>query len=64
MGNAWNNLKVAVAKYTFIKWNALMQLIQLCAGRVGQLLNINSLAKDTGVSHTNIGSWLSVLEAS
>jgi predicted AAA+ superfamily ATPase len=34
------------------------------AGRVGQIVNLSSLASDTGVSHRTIESWLSVLEAS
>ena len=36
----------------------------LLAGRVGQLLNISSLAADVGVSSTTLEEWLSVLEAS
>lgn len=36
----------------------------LLAGRVGQILNINSLANDVGVSHTTVRHWLSILEAS
>jgi len=38
--------------------------LRLLAGRVGQLLNLSSLAEDTGVSSTTLGHWLSVLEAS
>lgn len=38
--------------------------IKLCAGRIGQLLNISSLANDCGVNQTTIGSWLGILEAS
>lgn len=38
--------------------------LKLCAGRVGQLLNISSLAQDTGISHTTARQWLTVLEAS
>ena len=34
----------------------------LCAGRVGQLLNLSSLAADCGVTHTTAKRWLSVLE--
>ena len=44
--------------------NLFQRFIKLCAGRVGQLLNINSLANDTGISHTTARSWLSILEAS
>lgn len=44
--------------------NLFQRFIKLCAGRVGQLLNVNSLANDTGISHTTAGNWLSILEAS
>ena len=40
------------------------KFLKLCAGRVGQLLNIASLATDVGVSTTALRSWLSVLQAS
>jgi len=40
------------------------RFIQLCAGRIGQVLNLNSLANDTGVSHTTARNWISLLEAS
>ena len=40
------------------------RFIQLCAGRIGQLLNISSLANDAGVSHTTAGNWITLLEAS
>ena len=39
------------------------KLIKLCAGRIGQLLNKNSLAVECGVSAPTIDSWLSILEA-
>lgn len=39
------------------------RFIKMCAARVGQLLNMSSLAIDCGVSHNTIRSWLSVLEA-
>ena len=41
-----------------------LKFIRLCAGRVGQLLNITSLATDIGVSMPTVQSWLSILEAS
>jgi hypothetical protein len=40
------------------------RFIQLCAGRIGQLVNISSLASDAGISRITAGSWLSVLQAS
>lgn len=44
--------------------NRFQRFIKLCAGRVGQLLNVSSLANDAGISHTTAGNWLSILEAS
>lgn len=38
--------------------------IKLCAIRAGQLLNLNDLARDAGISHTTARNWISVLEAS
>lgn len=40
------------------------RFLRLCAGRTGQLLNMNALAAETGVSHTTVRSWISVLESS
>ncbi len=37
--------------------------VKLLAGRVGQLLNLQALAGDIGVTSTTLASWLSVLEA-
>jgi predicted AAA+ superfamily ATPase len=36
----------------------------LCAGRVGQLINYESLSNDVGVSANTIKGWISVLQAS
>lgn len=44
--------------------HAFQIFIQLCAGRIGQLLNLSSLALDCGISHNTARAWLSVLEAS
>ena len=38
--------------------------IRLLAGRIGQLLNYDSLASDTGVSASTVREWLSILETS
>ncbi|WP_233516408.1 ATP-binding protein [Oceanispirochaeta sp. M1] len=38
--------------------------IGLLSGRIGQLINLNSIAADTGVSNNTIKEWLSILEAS
>ena len=39
------------------------KFLGLVAGRVGQLVNYNSLAGDVGVSNKTIEDWISVLEA-
>ena len=38
--------------------------VRLAAGRTGQLLNLHSLAADTGISGVTAREWLSLLEAS
>ncbi len=40
------------------------RFLKLCAGRIGQLLNNNSLAADLGVDIKTVQSWLNILEAS
>jgi predicted AAA+ superfamily ATPase len=43
---------------------AFVRFTKLCAGRVGQILDLSSLAVDVGISVNTVKSWLSVLEAS
>lgn len=38
--------------------------LKLCAERAGQLLNLNNLANECGISTTSAKSWLSILETS
>lgn len=40
------------------------KFMQLCAGRIGQLLNISDLSISCGISQKTVKSWLSILEAS
>lgn len=40
------------------------RFLRLCAGRIGQLLNMNNLAVETGVDNKTISAWISVLETS
>ena len=40
------------------------RFVKLAAGRVGQLLNLHSLAADVGVSDHTAQAWISLLEAS
>jgi predicted AAA+ superfamily ATPase len=40
------------------------RFLRLCAGRIGQPLNLSTLATDLGLSVNTVKSWFSVLEAS
>lgn len=44
--------------------NSFSNFLKLCAGRTGQVLSIQSLASDAGISPNTAKAWLSVLEAS
>lgn len=44
--------------------NKFIKFLRLCAGRIGQILNLTSLANETGITSTTAEGWLSVLEAS
>lgn len=41
-----------------------ISFIGLCATKVGQILNLNKLAKDCGISQPTAKAWLSILERS
>lgn len=40
------------------------RFVRLCAGRVGQLVNLTSLGNDAGVSHATARAWLDLLQTS
>ena len=44
--------------------SSFTNFLKLLAGRSGQILNMNTLGDDCGLSHNTIKSWISVLEAS
>ncbi|MBU4263101.1 MAG: ATP-binding protein [Proteobacteria bacterium] len=44
--------------------SVFQRFVRLCAGRCGQLLNLNGLANDTGISQSTAREWMTVLEAS
>ncbi|MDX2284684.1 MAG: ATP-binding protein [Bacteroidia bacterium] len=44
--------------------DAFIRFLQLCAGRIGQPLNLSSLAQDAGISANTAKSWMSILQAS
>jgi len=41
-----------------------IRFVKLCAGRIGQLLNVSSLANECAISVETVQAWLSVLETS
>ena len=43
---------------------AFERFVALLAGRIGQVVNLQGLAGETGVTSTTLAEWLSVLEAS
>jgi len=47
-----------------IDLSTFKRFVQLCAGRVGQLLNLSSLATESGITVPTAKQWLSVLQAS
>lgn len=44
--------------------NNFNTFLKLCAGRIGQLINVSSLANDAGISPNTAKNWLSALETS
>lgn len=44
--------------------DTFQRFLRLCAGRSAQILNLNSLATDCGITHNTAKAWISVLEAS
>lgn len=54
-----------VRQVTNIQDTVLFQrFLSLCAGNVGRLFNANRIGNDGGISHSTIGKWISILEAS
>lgn len=44
--------------------NQFTKFLRLCAGRTGQLLNINAFSIESGLDIRTVQSWLSILESS
>jgi uncharacterized protein len=40
------------------------KFMRLCAGRIGQVVNLSSLGNDCGINHSTVKEWISLLEAS
>ncbi len=47
-----------------VNLNTFQRFISLCAGRIGQILNLSSLADDCGINVATAKNWISILEAS
>ena len=43
---------------------SFQRFVRLCAGRVGQLLNLSQMGGEAGITHNTAKAWLSILEAS
>lgn len=44
--------------------NSFSRFVSLCAGRIGQVINLSSLANDAGIAVNTAKSWISLLETS
>lgn len=44
--------------------SAFRQFLEVCAGRIGQLVNLSDMGSLVGISHTTAQKWLSVLQTS
>jgi len=40
------------------------RFVRICAGRIGQLLSLESIGNDVGISANTVRQWISILEAS
>ncbi len=44
--------------------NTFRQFLEICSGRIGQLINLSDIGNIIGVSYQTVNRWLSVLETS
>lgn len=44
--------------------NTFQRFVKMCAGRMGQVLNLSSLGNDCGITHNTAKAWISILESS
>lgn len=60
-----NYIERDLRQFTTIRnLNLFEKFLRILAGRVGQVVNISSLANDAGVARATLNEWLNVLEAS
>ena len=44
--------------------NSFTRFLKLCAGRIGQLINLSALGQEAGITHSTAKAWISLMEAS
>ncbi len=44
--------------------SGFQRFLRVCAGRVGQLLDLSGMGNDLGINYKTVSAWISVLEAS
>ncbi|MBL7797099.1 MAG: ATP-binding protein [Saprospiraceae bacterium] len=42
--------------------SAFQRFLQICAGRIGQLVNLSQIGTDLGIDHKTVSRWLSILQ--
>jgi predicted AAA+ superfamily ATPase len=47
---------------SIVNLSLFQTFLGLCAGRIGQILNLHSLANDCGIPHSTAREWMSILE--
>ena len=47
-----------------VNLSTFQRFVKLCAGRVGQLVNLSSIGNELGINYKTVRSWISILEAS
>ncbi len=45
-------------------YSSFLKFLKLIAGRCGQVLNVKTVAEDSGISYHTVESWISILETS
>lgn len=47
-----------------VNQSVFIKFMKICAGRIGQIINVNELASSCGITRITVNSWLSILQAS
>src|SRR5436305_671937 len=60
----YNVIKMGQFSTRYRKFNQFSLFVRLLAGRIGQLINLESIGSEIGISTSTVREWLSLLEAS